>query len=230
MPFMGAEGRYEDYIYLAMLEREWKRPDVNHDWLDGNPNRAAPLVSCCNRSSLLELFRDANRAPSAAWLQGGPLAVDRRHPEPVRRRRSSSRPALPRAFRHDLRARSRRRGSADIWAFIVGVQERRNAFAHGNPRSIDDATVLSVISNTTASFFCPASPRRGGDRGAASGAGDGKVGIGVTSRRGRGQWRVGWWQRSRRNVAQAARESARAALDRRAVGGKCRIRSAMTKA
>ena len=22
----GAEGRYEDYIYLEMLEREWKRP------------------------------------------------------------------------------------------------------------------------------------------------------------------------------------------------------------
>ena len=84
--------------------------------------------------------------------------------------------------------------------------------------------------STTASFFCLANSRRGGARGAASGAGDGKVGIGVTSRRGRGRWRVGWWQRSRRNVAQAARESARAALDRRAVGGKCRIRSAMTKA
>src|ERR1019366_9083079 len=79
---------------------------------------------------------------------------------------------------------------------------------------------LSSRASTTASLFCLASPRRGGDRGAASGAGDGKVGIGVTSRRGRGRWRVGWWQRSRRNVAQAARESARAALDRRAVGGK----------
>jgi hypothetical protein len=24
--FMGAEGRYEDWIYLRMMEREWKRP------------------------------------------------------------------------------------------------------------------------------------------------------------------------------------------------------------
>src|SRR5579871_2311601 len=26
MAFLGAEGRFEDYIYLDMLEREWKRP------------------------------------------------------------------------------------------------------------------------------------------------------------------------------------------------------------
>ena len=24
--FMGAEGRYEDYVYLQMLQREWERP------------------------------------------------------------------------------------------------------------------------------------------------------------------------------------------------------------
>jgi hypothetical protein len=24
--FMGTEGRYEDYIYLQMLQREWERP------------------------------------------------------------------------------------------------------------------------------------------------------------------------------------------------------------
>src|SRR5579884_3339037 len=24
--FMGAEGRYEDYVYLGMMEREWNRP------------------------------------------------------------------------------------------------------------------------------------------------------------------------------------------------------------
>src|ERR1700722_14900570 len=29
--FMGAEGRYEDYLYLQMLEREWKRPVLESD-------------------------------------------------------------------------------------------------------------------------------------------------------------------------------------------------------
>src|SRR4051812_33600121 len=29
--FMGAEGRYEDWVYLSMLEREWKRPLTDAD-------------------------------------------------------------------------------------------------------------------------------------------------------------------------------------------------------
>jgi hypothetical protein len=28
---MGAEGRYEDWVYLRMIEREWKRPVLEQD-------------------------------------------------------------------------------------------------------------------------------------------------------------------------------------------------------
>ena len=29
--FIGAEGRYEDWVYLGMIEREWKRPVQEED-------------------------------------------------------------------------------------------------------------------------------------------------------------------------------------------------------
>ena len=29
--FMGAEGAYEDYVFLQMLQREWERPIVEFD-------------------------------------------------------------------------------------------------------------------------------------------------------------------------------------------------------
>src|SRR4029077_7645866 len=40
---MGAEGRYEDWVYLEMLEREWKRPLTDEDrFLNiGEANRPA---------------------------------------------------------------------------------------------------------------------------------------------------------------------------------------------
>ena len=42
MAFMGAEGRYEDYIYLQMIEREWKRPLSVSDPLQITPSASHP--------------------------------------------------------------------------------------------------------------------------------------------------------------------------------------------
>lgn len=42
--FAGAEGRYEDWVYLKVLEREWKRPLADADrFLDiSEPHRPSP--------------------------------------------------------------------------------------------------------------------------------------------------------------------------------------------
>lgn len=47
--FMGAEGRYEDWIYLRMLEREWRRPVLEIDRFielpeDHRPSPRAAIV------------------------------------------------------------------------------------------------------------------------------------------------------------------------------------------
>jgi len=42
---MGAEGRYEDYIYLNMLEYEWKRPESNQfEFFSKNKRPAAKAI------------------------------------------------------------------------------------------------------------------------------------------------------------------------------------------
>src|SRR5207237_1134026 len=38
-------------------------------------------------------------------------------------------------------------GYDDIRRHLLQVQERRNAFAHGNPQAIDDALVTAVVDN-----------------------------------------------------------------------------------
>jgi hypothetical protein len=35
MPSMGAEGRYEDWVYLQLLEREWNRPVTETEHIPG---------------------------------------------------------------------------------------------------------------------------------------------------------------------------------------------------
>ncbi len=52
MAFAGAEGRYEDWVYLRMMEREWKRPVLDEDRFPGLPTSAGPSP----RASIVILF------------------------------------------------------------------------------------------------------------------------------------------------------------------------------
>jgi hypothetical protein len=49
---MGAEGRYEDWVYLGMMEREWKRPVADDDRFSGFSRESAPSP----RASIVLLF------------------------------------------------------------------------------------------------------------------------------------------------------------------------------
>ncbi len=48
----GAEGRYEDWVYLQMIEREWKRPVLQEDRFPGSSPDAGPSP----RASIVILF------------------------------------------------------------------------------------------------------------------------------------------------------------------------------
>jgi hypothetical protein len=50
--FMGAEGRYEDWVYLGMMEREWKRPVLDSDHFPGFSPDKTPSA----RASIVLLF------------------------------------------------------------------------------------------------------------------------------------------------------------------------------
>jgi hypothetical protein len=49
---MGAEGRYEDWVYLGMMEREWKRPVADDDRFSVFSRESAPSP----RASIVLLF------------------------------------------------------------------------------------------------------------------------------------------------------------------------------
>jgi len=59
---MGAEGRYEDWVYLKMLEREWKRPLVDTDRFLDIADSARPSARAVIILIFWGYFENANRA------------------------------------------------------------------------------------------------------------------------------------------------------------------------
>jgi hypothetical protein len=143
--FMGAEERYEDWVYLRMLEREWKRPLVDADrYLEiPEPSRPAP------RAALVVIF----------WSYFE-TRVDRLFREGLRDTRDGIRGDLLRRYA-SLGSRLDRLykvvfaatywsdltelGFRQIGELLQRVQERRNAFAHGQPAAIDEGLINDVV-------------------------------------------------------------------------------------
>jgi hypothetical protein len=147
MAFAGAEGRNEDYVYLAMLEREWRRPEIEHNWLDGVPSSERPSP----RAAIVILFWSYFETRVERLLRVGLRGVPTRLIDDTLSRYASVGARLDRLYRvlfdttyaRDLEDL----GFGDIARFVATVQVWRNAFAHGQPRSIDDDLVTSVIEN-----------------------------------------------------------------------------------
>ena len=142
---MGAEGRYEDWVYLQMLEREWKRPISDSDrFLDIVEARrpAARAVIVLLFWSYFETRVERLLRDSARGIPGSVL-------EDLLRRYSSVGSRLDRLYRILF--------DATYWSDLEGlgfdavsqllqrVQERRNDFAHGHPEAIGDALVEGVV-------------------------------------------------------------------------------------
>jgi len=143
--FAGAEGRYEDWIYLRMLEREWKRPVTETDTIDpGNP-AAQPSP----RAAIVILFWSYFETRIERLLRAGMRNIAPRVVEDMLQRYSSIGSRLDRLYRvlHETTfwADLTDLGFDDVRRHLTQVQERRNAFAHGDPRAIDDARVTSVV-------------------------------------------------------------------------------------
>jgi hypothetical protein len=143
--FAGAEGRYEDYIYLRMIEREWKRPVDDPDPFLGLPAESRPSP----RAAIVLLFWTYFETRVERLLRVGARAL----PEPVAddllRRYSFVTHRLdqlyPMLFGATYSADLAVAGYDDVWDHLTRVRQRRNDFAHGKPQAIDDALVESVV-------------------------------------------------------------------------------------
>lgn len=145
--FAGAEGRYEDWIYLQMMEREWKRPVTGAEELIFPDPSSRPSA----RAALVVLFWSYFETRIERLLRAGMRSVPPRLAEDAMQRYSSIGSRLDRLYRllfaTTYRADLTDLGYDDIGRHLSHVQECRNAFAHGDPRAIDDELVIAVVDN-----------------------------------------------------------------------------------
>lgn len=143
--FAGAEGRYEDYIYLQMLQREWERPAPEFERFAHFSQHERPSA----RAALVLLFWSYFETRLERLLRGGMRSLPDSVSEDLLDRYSSAGARLYRLYRitfgctyfDDLTAA----GYERIAKLLVEVQRRRNEFAHGRPQAIDDASVATVV-------------------------------------------------------------------------------------
>src|SRR5271168_3314296 len=127
--FTGAEGRYEDWIYLKMIEREWKRPVLDADSFPGFSTDDGPSP----RASIVLLFWSYFETRIERLLRAGLREVPERLLEDMLRRYSSIgarmndfyRVAFGSTYKEDLEEV----GYGQVWPHLARIQERRNLFA-----------------------------------------------------------------------------------------------------
>jgi len=145
MASMGADGRCEDYIYLQLIERVWKRPAAAIDTLAGIPQNRRPS----SRASIVLLSWTYLETRIERLLRAIYCEVPAPLVEDTLTRYASIGARLDRLYRvacgstyfGDLREL----GFGDVANHLAHVQQRRNAFTHGDPHAIDDDLVLAVV-------------------------------------------------------------------------------------
>ena len=143
--YMGAETRYEDYVYLQLMEREWQR--MTRDLASQNHLPHTTQVS--TGAALVLLFWTYFETRLEYLLRSGLQNVPPTFLEDALNRYSSVGARLDRfykiAFGSTYHLDLESLGYSDVSAHLVRVQDRRNAFVHGSPQSIDDALATSVV-------------------------------------------------------------------------------------
>jgi hypothetical protein len=142
----GGEGRGEDWVYLQLMEREWKRPAMPAELL---PLGSGPPPSA--RAGIVILFWTYFETKIERLLRG----IWRNAPPPLLEdaltRYLSIGSRLDRFYRLSCQstysADLKDLGYEDIADLLANVQLRRNEFAHGSPQAIDDTLVELVVSN-----------------------------------------------------------------------------------
>lgn len=143
----GAEGRYEDWMYLELLQREWLRPVLDNEYpqhlaSERRPSPRAIIVLqfwTYFESRIERLFKQRLQL---SGIPEGEVAELLDKQWSIGRRLG---PFYTKVFGSTYAQDLVSLGYSEIADHLRHVQERRNAFAHGTPQAIDDALVASVI-------------------------------------------------------------------------------------
>ena len=143
--FMGAETRYEDYVYLQLMEREWER--MTRD--SASQNRLPHTGQASTGASLVLLFWTYFETRLEQLLRDGLQHVPPSFLEDALNRYSSVGARLERFYKIAFDSTYHRDlaslGHSDVSAHLTRIQKQRNSFVHGSPQSIDDSIAISVV-------------------------------------------------------------------------------------
>ena len=143
--YVGAESRYEDYIYLQLLEREWERmirdsARKNRMPFTDQVSIGAPLVLLFwtyFETRIDRLLRDSLQHIPSPFLKD----ALRRYSFIGARLTDFYKIAFDTTYHADLVSL----GYSDVSEHLERIRDRRNEFVHGTPQSIDDALATSVV-------------------------------------------------------------------------------------
>lgn len=143
--FLGAEGRYEDWIFLQMLESEWKRPLGDQDQFLSVPDAERPA----SRAIIVLLFWAYFETRVERLLRTAMRSIPQAIVDDLLQRYSSIGSRLDRLYRvmfgttywEDLILL----GFDRVRATLIQVQSCRNSFAHGSPKAVDNGLVEAVV-------------------------------------------------------------------------------------
>ena len=143
--YAGAETRYEDYIYLQLMEREWDR--MSHD--SSPQDRLQHTEQISTGASVVLLFWTYFETRLEHLLRNGLRHVPPSFLEDALNRYSTAGARLDRfykiAFDSTYHSDLKSLGYSDVSAHLKRVQRQRNAFLHGSPQSIDDSLAIAVV-------------------------------------------------------------------------------------
>ena len=142
--FMGADGRFEDWVFLRMLEREWLRP-VEPDLYASIPEDHRPSA----RAIVVLVFWTYFETRIDRLFRETAEAVPRQVMAHLLERYSGIGNRLDRlykvVFSTTYRADLSELGYGNVAALLKRVEGCRNRFAHGEPEAIDDSLVEALV-------------------------------------------------------------------------------------
>ena len=140
----GAEGRYEDWVYLQMLEREWQRR-VDAELYGSIPEDHRPSA----RSIVVLVFWSYFETRIERLFRETAEAVPEQVMKHLLERHSSVGARMDRLYRvvfsSTYRGDLNDLGYGRVAALLKKVEQRRNRFTHGHPEAIDDALVEELV-------------------------------------------------------------------------------------
>ncbi len=142
---MGAEARYEDWVYLRMLEREWKRPLTDIDGLPDIPESMRPAA----RAALVLIFWSYFETRIDRLFREGMRDIREAIQKDLLHRYGTVGARLDRlyaiVFASTYWSDLSELGFEDVARLLQVVQKRRNEFAHGQPAAIDEKLINDVV-------------------------------------------------------------------------------------